>query len=61
MGFYNTRMPRFKSKVNEALEKARADARASDFNFALSLIDKGYTKEQMRAAIAQKYPELDIA
>jgi hypothetical protein len=53
MGFYNTRMPRFKSKVNEALEKAHA--------FDLSLAKQGYTEDQMREAIAQKYPELAIA
>jgi hypothetical protein len=65
MGFYNTRMPRFKSKVNEALEKARVEAtekaRVEAHAFDLSLIDKGYTKEQIREAFAQKYPDLAIA
>jgi hypothetical protein len=61
MGFYNTRMPRFKSKVNEALEKALAKGRAEGRSFALSLAKQGYTEDQMREAFAQKYPELAIA
>jgi hypothetical protein len=61
MGFYNTRMPRFKSKVNEALEKASKSASAKAIDFTFSMAKQGYTEDQIHEAFAQKYPELAIA